>query len=141
MSHSSLPIKTRGLLAAILERHRWFRVLWWIAIVVVVVGSLLPDRELTKVMAFLPDISDKVQHFGAYLGLAVLAVLGHQRLKSGVAPALCMILLGIGLEFAQAWSPGRTPDVFDALADACGVVCGMACIVPLKMAARNPANQ
>jgi VanZ family protein len=108
---------------------------------VVVVGSLLPERELTKVMAFLPDISDKVQHFAAYLGLAVLAVLGHQRLKSGVALALCMIFLGIGLEFAQAWSPGRTPDVFDALANACGVVCGMACVVPLKMAVRNPANQ
>ena len=141
MRHSSVPIKTRGLLAAILERHRWFRVLWWIAIVVVVVGSLLPERELTKVMAFLPDISDKVQHFAAYLGLAVLAVLGHQRLNSGVALALCMILLGIGLEFAQAWSPGRTPDVFDALANACGVVCGMTCVVPLKMAIREPANQ
>jgi VanZ family protein len=141
MSHPSAPIKTRGLLAAILEWHRRFRVLWWIAIVIVVVGSLLPERELTKVMAFLPDISDKVQHFGAYLGLAILAVLGHQRLKGGVALALCMILLGIGLEFAQAWSPGRTPDVFDALANACGVVCGLACTVPIKVAARNRANR
>jgi VanZ family protein len=141
MSHSSVPIKTRGLLAAILERQRWFRVLWWIAIMVVVVGSLLPERELGKVMAFLPDISDKVQHFGAYLGLAVLAVLGHQRLKAGVSLALCMILLGIGLEFAQAWSPGRTPDVFDALANACGVYCGLGFIVPIKLAARNSANK
>jgi VanZ family protein len=141
MTHPSAPIKPLGPLAAILERRQWFRVLWWIAIMVVVVGSLLPDRELTKVMSYLPDISDKVQHFAAYLGLAVLAVLGHQRLKSGVVLALCMILLGIGLEFAQAWSPGRTPDVFDALANACGVVCGIACIVPIKLAARNPANQ
>ena len=79
MSHPSGPIRTRVLLAAILESYRWFRVLWWIAIVIVVVGSLLPERELTKVMAFLPDISDKLQHFGAYLGLAILAVLGHRR--------------------------------------------------------------
>ena len=141
MSHPSGPIRTRVLLAAILESYRWFRVLWWIAIVIVVVGSLLPERELTKVMAFLPDISDKLQHFGAYLGLAILAVLGHQRLRSGVALALCMIPLGIGLEFAQAWSPGRTPDVFDALANACGVFCGIACIAPIKVAARNRANR
>ena len=33
------------------ERYRWFQVLWWIAIVIVVVGSLLPERELTQVMA------------------------------------------------------------------------------------------
>jgi VanZ family protein len=70
-------------------------------------------------VAFLPGISDKVQHFTVYLGLAILAVLGHQRLKAGVVLALCMILFGIGLEFTQAWSPGRTPDVFDALASAC----------------------
>ena len=62
-------------------------------------------------------------------------------MKAGVALALCMILLGIGLEFAQAWSPGRTPDVFDALANACGVVCGLACIVPIKVAARNRASK
>jgi VanZ family protein len=141
MTQANASVKTRGLLAVIVEKYRWFGVLWWIVIVIVVVGSLLPERELVIATAFLPDISDKLQHFGAYLGLAVLAVLGHQRLKTGVALALCMILLGIGLEFAQAWSPGRTPDVFDALANACGVVGGLACIVPVKMAALNRANR
>jgi hypothetical protein len=31
--------------------------------------------------------------------------------------------------------------VLDALANACGVFCGMACIVPIKVAAWNRANQ
>lgn len=72
MSHTGAPGKTRGLVAAILEKHQWFRVLWWIAIAIVLVGSLLPKRELTKVMAFLPEISNKVQHFGAYLASGLL---------------------------------------------------------------------
>jgi VanZ like family len=116
----------RQWLALLLEKRRLFRSLWYLATVGVVVGSLLPDREFQIATGFLPYLNDKVQHFGAYSTLALLAVLGQDRVKAGIGRALCMILLGIVLEFGQMFSPGRTPDAADALANTLGVFCGIA---------------
>jgi VanZ family protein len=66
---------------------------------------------------------DKVMHFGAYgvLGLC-LAFATHQ---SAVAPwigALLGVLYGASDEIHQSFVGGRTPDVFDWVADAAGVL-------------------
>jgi VanZ family protein len=83
--------------------------------------------------------NDKIQHFGAYLGLAFLAVLGFERRRVGAGLALSMILLGGVLEVGQLFSPGRTADILDAAADSCGVLSGLALALPLtgRLAARK----
>jgi hypothetical protein len=68
---------------------------------------------------------DKLTHFGAYAGLSVLSMLAFERWR-GVFVALSMILLGALIEAAQYFSPGRTPDLIDALANTLGVLSGLA---------------
>lgn len=71
--------------------------------------------------------SDKVVHF---LIFATLAALGRRaRLP---LPALAVGLVGyaIGSEFLQGLTPSRMASPTDALADACGIVAGLA-LAPL----------
>ena len=70
-------------------------------------------------------ISDKVQHFCAYLALSFLPVLTVQDLRRGTAIGLSMIVLGGLLELGQTFSPGRSPDIRDQIANTLGVVCGV----------------
>lgn len=65
---------------------------------------------------------DKVLHFGAYAVLgACLAFAAH---RSSLPMALAMFLgaaYGASDEIHQVFVPGRSPDVFDWVADAAGV--------------------
>jgi len=82
----------------------------------------------------LPKHSDKAEHFIAYFLLAASAV---QLFKPGRFLGLVgglLILLGIVLEWAQgALTTTRMADPFDALANALGVLCGLAIVfTPLR---------
>ncbi|MDX6767234.1 MAG: VanZ family protein [Candidatus Methylacidiphilales bacterium] len=77
-------------------------------------GSQIPHTDLT--------FGDKIIHFGVY------SILGFLLARTGFAP-LAMIALGMALggfdETYQAFTPGRSPDVFDWVADALGITCGV----------------
>lgn len=96
--------------------------LWVLAIAVVVVASLVPASGL-------PDlkVSDKFEHFIAYAVLSAGAVqLFARRLSWGFVCVL-LVLMGIGLEYLQAqMGLGRMLDRADALANAIGVLIGLA---------------
>ena len=66
-------------------------------------------------------------HALAYLWLSVLPFFSIERIKVASAVALLMILLGIGLEFAQTLVPGRFFSVWDIIANSCGVALGVLC--------------
>jgi VanZ family protein len=68
---------------------------------------------------------DKWAHFGAYAVLGFLPVTGLRSLRLGLLLALAAIPLGAALELLQHFVPGRTPDVFDALANSVGAVAGI----------------
>jgi VanZ family protein len=70
-------------------------------------------------------ISDKMQHFGAYLVLSFLPVLAVQDLRRGTAIGLSMIVLGGLLELGQTFSPGRSPEIRNEIVNTLGVVCGV----------------
>ncbi len=95
---------------------------WVVAVAVVVVGSLLPARDLPAV-----PISDKLEHFVAYALLSAGAVqLFARRLSWGFVCVL-LVLMGIGLEHLQAqMALGRMLDRADALANTLGVLAGLA---------------
>jgi VanZ family protein len=113
------------------QRKRLLRILWGLAILTVIVGSLLPGDSTPIQMLDHLKVSDKIQHFGAYALLAFLPAI-HERRKFVVRAALFAIALGIGLEFGQLDSPGRDFEVGDMVADALGVCLGLMAGIPLR---------
>jgi VanZ family protein len=108
---------------------RWLRA-WLPAIVwaaLLFVASATPGRKLPP----LPGANtDKLIHAGIYAVLGALcwrALRRTTRLSAArtviVASALAT-LYGVSDEVHQAFTPGRTPDVHDALADAAGSLAG-----------------
>ena len=103
--------------------------LWVLAIALVVVGSLLPGKDLPQV-----QVNDKLEHFLAYALLSAGAVqLFARRLSWGFVCVL-LVLMGIGIEYMQAqMGLGRMLDRNDALANTVGVLLGLAtAFTPLR---------
>jgi VanZ family protein len=96
------------------------RVLFGLAATVVAVLSLLPARDLPNVAA-----SDKIEHAGAYFVLAILGGLGLRERRGLLFLFIFLCAMGGVIELLQAFSPGRSPDVFDALANATGAAAGI----------------
>jgi VanZ family protein len=95
---------------------------------VVVVASLVPSRELPHLV-----VSDKVEHFTAYFGLAVW--FGGLLVPRRYLPlGLVLLALGGGIEIAQGlmgW--GREADWRDFYADAAGAMAGLVlCLAGLR---------
>ena len=96
--------------------------LWLLALVVVCVICLVPLDGLPP----LPDNSDKVEHLLTYFVLAAGAVQLFGGCRSLLVAALGLMVLGIGIEFAQGMTAYRSADPMDALANSIGVLLGMA---------------
>ena len=95
--------------------------LWMLAVSLVVAGSLLPPGDLPSQ----PMSNDKLMHFLGYFVLMAGAVQLYARRTSWVAMAVLLALLGVGLEWLQAWMHvGRTAERADALANTVGVLAG-----------------
>jgi VanZ family protein len=67
---------------------------------------------------------DKLQHFGAYLALSLLPVIGFRDRRRGLVAGLSMFLLGTLMEAGQHFSPGHAVELGDVLANGAGVSCG-----------------
>ncbi|WP_241685805.1 VanZ family protein [Luteimonas sp. YGD11-2] len=96
--------------------------LWIAAIATVLVASLSPAPPLPPV-----DNSDKLGHFLAYAVLAIGAVQLYARWASLLGAGIGLVLLGIGIEYAQGTlTATRMGDPADALANTLGVIAGLA---------------
>lgn len=105
-----------------LRHPRFWGGLWIVAIAVVVVLSLAPSVPMPDV-----DGSDKIGHFLAYFALAAAAVQLYARWPALLGAGIGLVLLGIGLEYAQgALTDTRMQDPADALANTLGVIAGLA---------------
>jgi VanZ family protein len=106
------------------EFHRpavWLAV-WAAMFAVVATGSLLPASELPPVRPGL----DKLEHFLGYALLSTYAVMLFARMRPQALAALAVVVFGIGIEFAQAaWTPDRSGDSADAMANALGALAGL----------------
>ncbi len=95
---------------------------WMLAIAVVIVLSLTPPAPLPP----LPSGTDKLEHALAYAALAFGAVQLFRDRVVCLSMGAVLVLLGIGLEFAQgAYTTDRMQDPFDALANTVGVIIGL----------------
>lgn len=100
----------------------------WVGLWLVLVGAVVAT-SLTSASHLPPapfDGVDKIEHFLAYLVLGAYAVMLFARRRPQAIAAVGLILLGIGLEFAQgALTASRQADSADALANALGVLAGL----------------
>lgn len=109
--------------AAVLRGFR--RPFVWVAIWVamvggVVAGSLVPPSTLPTPMF---DGVDKLQHLLGYFALSLYAVMLFARQRGQALAAAGLVLLGIGLEVAQAaLTASRQADLVDAACNGAGVL-------------------
>ena len=107
-------------------------VLWAVLICCVVIGSLAPAESSLMVAVGRLHVWDKLQHFGAYLALSFLPVIGFRDRRRGLMAGLSMFLLGILMEAGQHFSPGRAVELGDVLANGAGVSCGALLGLPIR---------
>jgi len=104
---------------------RALRLVWLAALAAVIVGSVLPAQSTAMSLIDHVGINDKVEHFTAYAILAALTSLERFRCRRLRATIASLFLLGVLLELAQLFSPGRTCDWHDLLANSCGILAGV----------------
>ena len=107
-------------------------VLWAVLICCVVVGSLAPASSSLMVAVGRLHVWDKLQHFGAYLVLSFLPVIGFRDRRRGLMAGLSMFVLGILMEAGQHFSPGRAVELGDVVANGVGVSCGTLLALPIR---------
>jgi hypothetical protein len=107
-------------------------VLWAVLICCVVAGSLLPASTPVMVAVGRLNINDKLMHFGAYLALSLLPVIGFRDRRRGILAGLSMFVLGILMEAAQQSAPGRAVEFGDMIANGAGVGCGALLGLPIR---------
>ena len=127
---SDVPYESN--LKHITEYRAILRLLWLIAVGVVVLFSLLPSSSPALQAVDALQVNDKVEHLCAYAGLAFLPVL-HERWRTFLLIALALIGMGIGLEFGQLLSDGRQFEVADMVADGYGVLAGLLAGLPPRV--------
>ncbi len=109
-----------------MEKKRSFILgMWLVMTACVIVGSLAPGGSSLMGLLGRLHINDKLQHFSAYLSLAILPVIGFQQRRHGFVAALSMFLLSVVLELGQRFSPGRSVELGDVLANGLGVCSGV----------------
>ena len=69
--------------------------------------------------------ADKVYHAISYLWLSFLPFFVFERVKMALAGALSVTILGFGLEFFQAFVPGRFFSIADMIANSSGATIGI----------------
>lgn len=95
--------------------------LGWIAVALAIFVSLAPISQLPQP----PDVSDKTEHFVAYLLLSVWFAGIYLRTRYWII-GLGLGVMGVLIELAQgAMRYGRQADILDVLANCSGILAGL----------------
>ncbi len=92
-----------------------FLVLFSACLAVVIYLSISPAPPITDIG------NDKIGHLTAYCVLMGLWALAWGDFRKGIYGLMGLILLGMGLEFIQAFVPGRSFSLFDIMANIAGI--------------------
>ena len=96
----------------------FYRVVFWGMCLGIFVLAILPNNPSPS--AF-PD-ADKIVHAMAFAGLSFVGCLAYP-LRIFVL-ATFLVFLGAAIEVAQGFTPDRSPELFDFLADVVGIALG-----------------
>ena len=105
--------------------RRLLRSAFYLASALVGVLSLAPAATLPAT-----SIGDKVEHVLVYALLGFLG--GTSSRRRVLRTILGLSAFGIAIEMLQTFSPGRSPDAFDVLADLAGAALGCGAAVALR---------
>src|ERR1035441_2100787 len=119
------------------SNHTALLAVWAVLICCVVIGSLAPAASPVMVAIGRLHIRDKLQHFGAYLALSFLPVIGFWDKRRGIVAGLSMFVLGTLFEGGQHFSPGRAVELGDVIANGAGVSCGTLLGLPIRSEERR----
>ncbi len=97
------------------------RLSFTIGVIAVTWLSLTPRDALPGI-----DMWDKSQHLMTYAVLAICGAVGFLGRRPRLIVGVGLIVLGCGLEVAQAAVPGRNPSIGDAVANFAGITLGLA---------------
>ncbi len=118
--------------------QRWARWVFWLLLLLVIGLTLSPAAYLPP-QAF--SLWDKAEHALAFAALMTLGALAYPRRVGLLAASL--LAFGGAIELAQAATGWRSGDWADWLADAVGLVAGLAlaalsrCVVARSLAGRS----
>ncbi|HJR22515.1 MAG TPA: VanZ family protein [Dongiaceae bacterium] len=105
--------------------RRTLRLAFYGANALVAALSLAPSAALPPT-----SIGDKAEHVIAF---AILGMLGAASSERSVARTILgLAAFGIAIEMLQAFSPGRSPDPLDVVADVVGVGLGCGAVILLR---------
>src|SRR4051812_21956477 len=113
------------------------RLVWLLWLIAVIVGSLLPGNTTAMRAINELHVNDKVQHYVGYALLGFLPAL-HERRRTLTLLLLFSAVMGVLLEVGQLYSPERSLDVFDMVADFMGIVSGSLLGVALRPGLKIP---
>ena len=97
------------------------RLSFTIGVIAVTWLSLSPPDSLPEIQVW-----DKLLHLMAYAVLATCGAVGFLGCRPRLMVGVGLIVLGCGLEVAQAAIPGRNPSISDAVANIAGIALGLA---------------
>lgn len=103
-----------------MNRVRIGLAVWFLAISIVTVGTLVPSASLPGV-----SVNDKILHLINYSILSIIPALTFGWTRKGVLACLAMAVLGLGLEGGQLYVPGRSFEASDIGANGLGVLIGL----------------
>ena len=98
---------------------RWIVAAWLTVVAFVVIASLIPAAAPPGVWGL-----DKVVHFGVFLVLMAVPASVLSRNRTMLGTIIFLFAVGLGIEVAQSFIPGRVGSGSDFLADVLGVLAG-----------------
>lgn len=90
-------------------------------VIAVMGASLIPSDQIPVAVPF----SDKAAHLFSYFILTFVALLSSNQNHSVLTILAVQFLIGVGVEIAQSFIPGRSPELLDVLANSLGVMIGV----------------
>jgi VanZ family protein len=108
--------------------RRFLNWAWCAGLIAVILVSVFPVHSAPMVVLARAGLNDKVEHFTAY---AVLVVFTPFRYRICATIAF-LFFLGGALELAQSFSPGRSCDWHDLLANSGGLLVGTVLAIAVR---------
>ncbi|MBL4907814.1 MAG: VanZ family protein [Sneathiella sp.] len=111
-----MSIESKGLEMQF-SKINWLFIIWLIALIFVLVGSLIPVTHVPGVSLL---VTDKVQHAAAYFLLGITALYSGQSILKKILMYLVSFSIGVAIEFLQPFT-GRHFEINDIVANSAGL--------------------
>ncbi|MGJ0506557.1 MAG: VanZ family protein [Methylocystis sp.] len=115
---------------------RAFRLLAYVCVCVIIGLSLLPGPDRPHTGA-----PGRVEHFIAYAGTGLLFCIGFTAKSGRLLAFVGLAVLSSVMELLQAFVPGRSPAVLDAVASTAGAAVGLCSGALLRFAASRTSGR